>query len=131
MGVKKGLFGLGWVLGGRKPGPSRADFQIHEGFADVNEEAQERVLGLRHETPDPPATWRCHGGTWARWSWLDSEFRPAPVPAALEAFVEGKGGMVDDEVLVFVDAEWRAETPDEREVRELRHAPVDLGEPEA
>lgn len=128
--AKKALFGLGWVLGGRKPGPSTADVQINEGFADVNEQAQERILGLRHEIPDPPVTWRCHDGTWERWSWLDSEFRAAPVPAALVAFVEGNGGIVDGQVLVFDDADWQTESEDQRGFREGRHDEVDLGEPD-
>jgi hypothetical protein len=105
-------------------------FQIQDQFSDENDAAQQRIDELRHELPDPPATWRSHEGGWQRWSWLDSEFREAPVPAALVAFVEGKGGIVDDEVLVFVEAEWRPESPDELAARVHRHDPVDLGQPD-
>jgi hypothetical protein len=102
-------------------------FQITEQFSDENAAAQERVNQLRHEIPDPPVTWRCHGGTWERWSWLDSEFRPAPAPAALVAHAEG---VPEDVVLVLDDAVWRAESADELAARVHRHDEVDLGEPD-
>lgn len=130
MVVKKGLFGLGWVLSGRKPGPTKAKFQINEQFTDANEADGERVLGLRHEIPDPLPTWRSHDGGWQRWSVLDAEFRAVPAPAALVALVAERGGPADDEVLVLDAGEWRVEEPGERDAREGRHDPIDLGPPD-
>lgn len=127
----KPLFGLAWIVRGRKPGASAADTQVAERFVEDNEAAVERVLDLRHQIPDPLATWRCHDGTWERWSWLDGEFRVAPPPAALVAYAGDRDcGVVPDEVLVLQDAAWRTEAPDERAAREQRHDPVDLGEPD-
>jgi hypothetical protein len=127
--AKKALFGVGWVLGGRRPGKSTADMQITQQMSDDNDAALDRVRDLRHEIPDPPVTWRCHAGAWQRWSWLDSEFRDAPAPAALVAHAAA-AGVADDVVLVLDQARWRPESDDERTAREHRHDEIDLGEPD-
>jgi hypothetical protein len=104
-------------------------FQITEQFSDENDAALERVHGLRHEIPDPPVTWRCHDGTWERWSWLDSEFRDAPAPAALVAHAQS-AATANDDVLILDEGAWRPETAEELATRVHRHDVIDLGEPD-
>lgn len=60
------------------------------------------------DRPAPPlAGWCFRGGTWLRWSELDADYVPRPVPASLLEYGERFGGPPEGHVVAMVDGEWR------------------------
>lgn len=100
-----------WVLNRRRP-------EVH-GYGDGDSVSRSNILlasaedeQRRRDRPPPPLAGWCHrGGVWLRWSELDADYVPRPVPASLVEYGEALGEPPEGHTVAMIDGRWH-EVPD-------------------
>jgi len=70
--------------------------------ASMEDELRDRDL-----PPAPVAGWRYVDGTWLRWSELEGEYRPAPIPYSLVTYARTIGTPREGLAVAMIEGEWR------------------------